>query len=164
MPARPRWHADVAKIRRTLAALTATPWLDRQAIEQLFGVRARQANNLMRGVGGFKTGTSTVVSREDLLLKLEQMAAIRGVTSAATERKARVVETLDALKREARPRRIAAPPPRLNRNPLPSGARISAPGELTISFASPDDLLGRILFLVQSANLDFASFAAGLAP
>jgi hypothetical protein len=163
MPAKPRWHADVAKIRRTVASMTSTPFLDRAVIERLFGVRARQANYLMRGLGGFKTGSSSMVSREDLLLKLDQMAAPRGGPNAEIERKTRVVETLDALKRDARPRRIAPPPPRLTRDPLPPGARISAPGELTILFSSPDDLLGRIMFLLQSANSDFASFADGLA-
>jgi hypothetical protein len=162
MPSKPRWHADLPQIRRTIAAMTATPFLDRPAIERLFGVRARQANYLMRGLGGYKTGTSSVVNREDLLLKLDQMAAPRGVPSAEMQRKTRVVETLDALKRNVRPRRICPPPPRLTTDPLPPGARISAPGELTILFSSPDDLLGRIMFLLQSANSDFASFADGL--
>jgi hypothetical protein len=162
MPSKPRWHADLPQIRRTIASMTATPFLDRPAIERLFGVRARQANYLMRGLVGYKTGTSSVVNREDLLLKLDQMATPGGVPSAEIQRKARVVETLDALKRNVRPRRICPPPPRLTADPLPPGARISAPGELTILFSSPDDLLGRIMFLLQSANSDFASFADGL--
>ena len=164
MPAKPSWHANIPAIRRSLTAMTATPFLDRAAIERLFGVRSRQANYLMRGLGGYMTGTSSVVSREDLLLKLDQMAAPRGIPSAEAERKTRVLETLDALRSTARPRRIAPPPTRLNSEPLPPGARISAPGELTMLFSSPDDLLGRIMFLLQSANSDFASFANALDP
>ena len=50
MPATPGWHAHLPTIRRTLTAMTATPWLDRPAIERLFGLRARQANYLMRSM------------------------------------------------------------------------------------------------------------------
>lgn len=162
MPAKPRWHADLNRIRLTVASLPS-PFLDRQAIEQLFGVKTRQANNLMRGLGGYRIGPAAVVGREDLLLKLDQMATPRGYT-AQIERKARVVEALDALRSEARPRRVSPPPPRRPNSPLPAGVRISAPGELTISFTSPEELLGRVMGLAQSAAGDFAAFEAGLAP
>jgi hypothetical protein len=161
MPAKPRWHADVANIRRTVTSMTATPFLDRPAIERLFRVRSRQANYLMRGLGGYKTGTSSWVSREDLLLKLDQMAAPRGVPSAETERKSKVIDNLNKLRLE-RPRRISAPPPRRSADPLPTGVSISSPGELTIRFTSPEDLLTCILGLAKSATSDFAAFAAGL--
>jgi hypothetical protein len=158
MPAKPRWHADLDRIRSTVAALGA-PLIDRQAIEQLFGVRPRQANNLMRGLGGYRIGTAAVVRREDLLLQLDQMAGPRGYAAQA-QRKARVVESLDDLRRTVRPRRVAPPP--VSNSPLPAGARISAPGELTLSFSSPEDLLGRIMGLAQSAVRDWAAFAASL--
>jgi hypothetical protein len=160
MPAKPRWHADLNKIRLTIASLPS-PFLDRQAIEQLFGVKTRQANNLMRGLGGYRIGPAAVVGREDLLLKLDQMAGPRGY-AAQIERKSRVIEALDALRCEARPRRVSPPPPRRPGAALPAGARISAPGELTISFTSPEDLLGRVMSLAQSAAGDFGAFAAGL--
>ena len=77
MPAKPRWHADLNNIRTSIAALPS-PFLDRPAIEKLFGVKRRQANNLMRGLGGYRIGRAAVVGREDLLLKLDQMAGPRG--------------------------------------------------------------------------------------
>jgi hypothetical protein len=160
MPAKPRWHADLDRIRATVAALGA-PLIDRQAIEQLFGVRPRQANNLMRGLGGYRIGSAAVVRREDLLLQLDQMAGPRGYAAQA-KRKARVVETLDDLRRNVRPHRVAAPPPSVSNSPLPAGVRISAPGELTLSLSSPEDLLGRIMGLAQSAVGDWAAFAASL--
>ena len=159
MPAKPRWHADLNNIRTSIAALPS-PFLDRPAIEQLFGVKRRQANNLMRGLGGYRIGHAAVVDREALLLKLDQMAGPRGYL-AQIERKSRVVETLDALRSNARPRR-GSPPPRRTSSPLPAGTRISAPGELTISFTSPEDLLGRVMGLAQSAAGDFSGFAAAL--
>jgi hypothetical protein len=161
MPAKPRWHADLNKIRASIASLPS-PFLDRLAIEQLFGVKTRQANNLMRGLGGYRIGPAAVVGREDLLLKLDQMAGPRGY-AAQIERKSRVVEALDALRSEARPRRVSPPPPHRPNSPLPAGTRISAPGVLTISFTTPEDLLGRVMGLAQSAAADFTAFEAGLA-
>ena len=160
MPVKPQWHADLNNIRTSIAALPS-PFLDRPAIEKLFGVKRRQANNLMRGLGGYRIGHAALVGREDLLLKLDQMAGPRGYL-AQIERKSRVVEALDALRSEARPRRVSPPPARRTSSPLPDGARISAPGELTISFTSPEDLLGRVMGLAQSAAGDFSGFAAGL--
>ena len=109
MPARPRWHADLVRIRSTVAAL-GTPLIDRQAIEQLFGVRPRQANNLMRGLGGYRIGSAAVVRREDLLLQLDQIAGPRGYAALA-KRQARVIESLNDLRRNLRPRRVASPAP-----------------------------------------------------
>jgi len=161
MPATPSWHAHLPAIRRTLTAMTATPWLDRPAIERLFGLRARQANYLMRTLPGRRLGGAVVIDREALLAHLDALAEPRGGARAAAQRKASVLETLAALKREGRPRRILPPPPTANA-PLPAGVRLAAPGELTIAFASPEDLLGRILGLAQAASTNFAAFAAGL--
>src|ERR1035441_7532204 len=110
MPAKPRWHADLAKIRSAVASLPS-PLVDRLAIENLFGLGPRQANNLMRPLGGYRIGPAAVVSREDLLLKLDDLAGRRGYQVQVT-RKARVVEALDEIRAQARPRRIASPPPR----------------------------------------------------
>jgi hypothetical protein len=162
MPATPSWHSQIVSIRRTLTAMTSTPWLDRPAIERLFGLRTRQANYLMRGLPGQRLGSAVVVDREALLAHLDELAAPRGVARAAAQRKASVVETLDALRREGRPRPILAPPPGPANTPLPAGVRVTAPGELTLAYASPEELLGRILGLAQAASNNFAAFAQSL--
>ena len=77
MPAKPRWHAELDRIRASVAALPS-PFVDRRTVEKLFGLGARQANNLMRSLGGYRIGPSAVVSREDLLLKLDDLAGRRG--------------------------------------------------------------------------------------
>ncbi len=160
MPPKPRWHADLKQIRSAALKLDA-PFLDRQAVEKLFGLRARQANNLMKRLGGYRIGLSVVVGREDLLARLDQLALPRDVASES-RRKARVLEELNGLRNHARPRRVTPPPARAAGASLPAGVRIAAPGEMTILFSSPEDLLGRILGLAQSAAGDFAAFAAGL--
>jgi hypothetical protein len=187
MPATPRWHADLGKIRLAVAQMTA-PFLDRRAIEKLFGLRARQANKLMASLDGYRVGPSVVVSREQLLKKLdpkpdppaktdpdsEAGPAPKGkktarpvlpplkVSRAARVRKARVVEELDALRGRRRPRTVAAPPTRMAGASLPPGVEVASAGELRIGFETPEDLLGRILGLAQAAAGDFAAFAAAL--
>lgn len=160
MPHKPRWLADLTKIRTAVASLPA-PFLDRPTVERLFGLRRRQANYLMARLAGYRVGPATVVSREALLTKLDELGGERA-TGAQALRKARVVEALDELRSQARPRRISAPPPRRLGSALPEGARISAPGELTLLFSTPEDLLGRLMGLAQSAAGDFAAFAAAL--
>ena len=166
MPATPGWHAHLPTIRRTLTAMTATPWLDRAAIERLFGLRARQANYLMRGFPGRRLGTSVVVDREALVAHLDTLAEPRGLAAAPTQRKASVLEAIQELRRAPRPRPIRpvlpAPPVAEGVSALPAGVRLAAPGELTLAFASPEELLGQILALAQAAAAHFAGFAQSL--
>jgi hypothetical protein len=161
MPLKPRWQARLKEIRAELNKLPA-PFLDRPAIERLFGLRARQANYLMQKMGGgYRIGRATVLDRLELLSRLDRLSGARE-SAAASSRQARVVEALDQLRHKARPRRIDLPPPPVAGRALPDGARVSARGELTLSFASPEQLLGLVLSLAQSAAGDFAAFAASL--
>ena len=167
MPATPGWHAHLPTLRRTLAAMTATPWLDRPAIERLFGLRARQANYLMRTLPGRRLGTSVVIDRDALLAHLDTLAEPRGLAAAPTQRKASVLEAIQELRAAPRPRAIAPvlpapPPPGAKGTSLPSGVQLTAPGELTLAFASPEQLLGQILALAQAASAHFAGFAQSL--
>ena len=77
MPAKPRWHADLETIRAAAASLPA-PFLDRQTFERLFGLRRRQAQNLMSILGGYRAGASVLIGREELLAKLDELAQLRG--------------------------------------------------------------------------------------
>ena len=165
MPARPRWHAKLDDIRQSLTDMDV-PVIDRPTIEQLFGVGRRQANNLMRIHHGYQLGTSKVVARDKLLAGLEKMGAHRGVATAETKRKSRLIEALEAVQRKPRPRRIVPPPPppRPSSSSLPPGFAITAPGELRLQFSTPEELLGRIQSLLEAAVKDFASFELSLEP
>jgi hypothetical protein len=142
--------------------MTEVPFVDRAAIERLFGVRARQANNLMRSFDGYKTGQSMLVNRVDLVERLDELAAPRGVASAETKRKVTVIAAIDALHRNNRPRRIAPSPPRPEPASLPSGVSITSPGEMAIVFSSPEELLSAIMAMAQSATKNFAGFETSL--
>jgi hypothetical protein len=165
MPARPRWHAKLDDIRQSLTDMDV-PVIDRPTIEQLFGVGRRQANNLIRIHHGYQVGTSKVVARDKLLAGLERMGAHRGVATAETTRKSRLIEALEAIQRRPRPRRIVPPPPppRQGSTSLPPGFTVSAPGELRLQFSTPEELLGRIQSLLEAAVKDFASFELCLEP
>ena len=165
MPARPRWHAKLDDIRQSLTDMDV-PVIDRPTIEQLFGVGRRQANNLIRIHHGYQVGASKVVARDKLLAGLEKMGAHRGVATAETKRKSRLIEALEAVQRKPRPRRIVPPPPppRPSSSSLPPGFAITAPGELRLQFSTPEELLGRIQSLLEAAVKDFASFELCLEP
>lgn len=160
MPATPRWQANIVRIRESIASLSA-PFLDRKTVERIFGIKARQANYLMRGLGGYKVGPASVISREDLLQQLDKMSGPRGY-AAEVRRKSHVIEELDSLRISARPRRVSVPPRAATRSSLPAGVTILSPGQLSISFKSPEDLLSSILGLAQSASANFAAFASAL--
>lgn len=164
MPPRPRWTARIPLIRQTIEALDA-PLLDRSVIERTFLVGPRQANRLLLSFGGQLLGRSAVVERQALLDGLEGLAADRGARREV-QRKQRVLEALDALRLEAAPRRRPVAPrpaaPASSEPALPVGIRLSAPGELAIAFASPEDLLGAVLALTEFAARDYAAFAAAL--
>jgi len=166
MPARPRWHAKLDDIRQSLTGMDV-PVIDRPTIELLFGVGRRQANNLIRIHHGYQVGTSKVVARDKLLSGLEKMGAHRGVATAETTRKSRLIEALEAIQRRPRPRRIVLPPPpppRQGSTSLPPGFTVAAPGELRLQFSTPEELLGRIQSLLEAAVKDFASFELNLEP
>jgi len=92
------------------------------------------------------------------------MGAHRGVATAETKRKSRLIEALEAVQRRPRPRRIPPPPPRPANTSLPPGFTVAAPGELRLQFSTPEELLGRIQSLLEAAVKDFASFELSLEP
>src|ERR1039458_5238197 len=97
MPVKPRWHSKLPDIRQSLTDMTA-PVIDRSAIEQLFGVGRRQANNLIRIHHGYQLGASKVIDRTKLLDELEKMGAHRGVSGAENKRKTTMIETLESVR------------------------------------------------------------------
>jgi hypothetical protein len=162
MPTKPRWHPKLARIRRELIALVDQPDVDRATIERMFGIRARQANNIMRSFDGRKTGHRDHIDRLQLIERLDELAAPKGVASAATKQKRTVIASYNALLRRERPRRIAPPPPPPEPTLLPSGVAITAPGEMAIKFSTPEELLSAIMAMAESANKDFAGFEMSL--
>jgi hypothetical protein len=162
MPPKPRWYANIPQIRRRLETMPESCPLDRKAVEMLFGVKARQANNLMIKFAGYAVGQSIALSRTDLLARIDEMSGPSGVARAVIQEKRRAVSYFNAEERKVRPKKIPLPPPKPVGAPLPAGVRLVAAGQILIEFTDPEELLSRNLALSQSAITDFASFAAGL--
>ena len=78
MPAQPSWHLRVPEIRAALASPASPPFLDRPAIEKLFGLRRRQAIRILTACGGYQVGKTFLISRDALLSYLEDIKDRRG--------------------------------------------------------------------------------------
>ena len=160
MPDQPSWIEHVPKILETLESAAAPPFLDRPAVEMLFGVRRRQAIQLLRRFGGYQVGKTFLVPREAVVAFLRDP---RRRTAADLERGRfeRVETALGQARRELHQRRIpiAVQPETLNLDisGLPDGIHL-APGQLTIRFAQPVELLQKLFALSQALANDFETF------
>ena len=67
MPDQPSWIHRLPQITQALEAPDAPPFLDRPAIERLFGLRRRQSIALLRRLGGYQVGKTFLVDRAVLL-------------------------------------------------------------------------------------------------
>ncbi len=165
MPAQPRWLLRVPEIVEELNAMEA-PIIDRSVFERVFGLRRRQAINLMRTFGGYQLGRTALVERTSLLERLRQIAAGEQF-DFERRRRERLVEQLDKVRRhrQAAAVKIAVEPEPPPDAALPPGVRLE-PGRLTIQFHSVQDLLAKLYGIAQAAAEDFVRFeeAAGAGP
>jgi hypothetical protein len=159
MPAKARWLLRVPEILEELSALDV-PVVDRAVCERLFRVRRRRAIDLIRWFGGYQAGRTFLVDRAKLVGLLEQ---IRDSPDFIMEwqRKQRLAERLDAMRRLQTGERVAIPvgvEVLSQRLPdLPAGVSLS-PGGLHIQFETPEELLGQLFALAQAIANDDAAF------
>ena len=160
MPDQPSWIEHVPKILDSLQAPGAPPFLDRPAIETLFGLRRRQAIQLLRRFGGYQVGKTFLVPREAVIGFLRDP---RRKTAAELEkgRFERVSNALGAARTELHQRRIAIPAApetlALEISGLPEGICLE-PGRLTMRFEKPLELLQKLFSLSQALANDFETF------
>ena len=74
MPSQPACFHRLDEILGALRSMTS-PHLDRAAVEKLFRVRQRRAQQIMAGLEGLRVGNAAAVSREALIERLEQTAS-----------------------------------------------------------------------------------------
>jgi hypothetical protein len=125
-------------------------------LEKLFGVSSRTAVRLMNQFGGYQSGKTFLVGREDLIHALKAVQTDEMFAYEA-QRRQRLVDDLETTRRELRSRQVklpAAPEPTRGTS-LPSGMRLVRPGVLEVEFGSAEDLLGRLYELVRIAGEDF---------
>ena len=163
MPDQPSWIDRLPDIARSLEASDAPPFLDRPAIERLFGLlRRRQSIALMRRMGGYQVGKTFLVDRQALLAYLADPLR-RHVADVEARRFRSVGERLARGREERHFRRISIPATRpvyhINLDSLPAGIDIGH-RELTVHFDHPRDLLEKLFALSQALAKEYESFEA----
>lgn len=160
MPDQPSWIEHIPKILEALESPQAPPFLDRPAVESLFGVRRRQAIQLLGRFGGYQVGKTFLVPREAVTRFLCDPRR-RIATELEKGRFERVSSVLGQARQELHQRRIpiAAPPEalRLEISGLPEGIRLET-GRLTVHFEKPVELLEKLFALSQALANDYESF------
>ncbi|MDQ2947751.1 MAG: hypothetical protein M3Y27_17755 [Acidobacteriota bacterium] len=138
----------------------AVPFLDRSAIENLFGIRRRRAHALMSSFGGYQVGKTFLIDRAQLLTALESVASGNDFKTEH-RRKARISDCLEEIRGELRGRKIVIPAPPDARESLitdlPAGIHLR-PGELCIEFSGTEDLLSKLFELSQGILNDWERF------
>lgn len=146
MPSAPSWLDRVHLIAKELDA-PGPPLLDRPCIERLFHVRRRTAIRIMEKVGGYQSGKTYHVWRDELRRRLDELAKTKPA-QLARERKTRAEEDMERLQKEQAARLTELPGTSAleKRRPLdlPSTIRLAAPGELRITFLNLEDLLAQM--------------------
>jgi hypothetical protein len=125
------------------------PFFRRCDIEALFGLKRRQAINLMHEVGAVRVSREIAVTQRDLVSWLEKTLADPS-GAAEIRRQERVIGRIVELKAETAARAVKIvlpdPPPSID---LPPGVSLQ-PGLLTISFAGEQELLERLFLLARA--------------
>ena len=142
MPAKALWLLHIPEIVSQLEALDV-PVVDRSIIERLFGLRRRQAIELLHRFGGYQAGRTFLVDRRRLIDQLRRLADGEEF-QRESRRQERLHQAVNQLRRhQASARvRIPVPPDVFSRKlaDLPSGVALEA-GHLHIAFSGTEDVL-----------------------
>ena len=159
MPSKPVWLLHVPEILQQLEVFDV-PVVDRGSIERLFGLRRRQAIELMHRFGSFQASKTFIIDRQQLIEKLRAIADGEEFQTE-TQRKQRLVDAVDELRRNraALEVRIPVSADVWNRKVegLPVGIALEA-GHLHVDFNGTEDLLSKLYELSQAAANDFDRF------
>lgn len=159
MPRHCEWIVRLAEIRQELERLTA-PVVDRSVFESLFRVRRRRAIQLLHRFGGYQSGRTFLIERKALL---SELARLEGTEEFRLERRRKesLAAELEKLREHAKASRVAvrvsAAVYSTRLDALPAGVRL-VPGELTVVFSTPEELLERLFALAQALANDLDRF------
>ncbi|HUK15595.1 MAG TPA: hypothetical protein VLW65_04245 [Bryobacteraceae bacterium] len=159
MPDQPTWLERVPQILASLEEAGSPPFLDRAAVELLFGLKRRQAIELLHAMRGYQVGRTFLVERRTVLDFLRRRS-LQGAVVQAVGRKRRVLDHLAAARRDFGARRLRIPvsaDSRIRLDGLPAGIELR-PGQLTIQFDKPVELLEKLFALSQAVHHDFDRF------
>ena len=158
MPPQPHWLLHVPRIIEELRLLPL-PVLDRAVIEKLFGLKRRQAIQLLHRFGGYQAGRTFLLDRQELV---EQLEAIRDGETFRYEqrRRRRLVAELESVRKYLQAAAVKIPlrpQARYQIATLPPDVDLQ-PGRLRVEFDGVEDLLSKLFELAHSAANDFVRF------
>lgn len=148
MPENPSYIHKLEVILGEARSPKPIPFFRRRDIEALFGLKKRQAVNLMHRIGAVRVSRELAVPQIDLVRWLKEMMADPAV-GMERHRHDRVIGRIVELKAETAARAVKitlpdqAPPV-----DLPEGVSLKA-GLLTISFDSEHQLMERLFLLAR---------------
>jgi hypothetical protein len=118
-------------------------------IEALFGLKRRQAINLMHAIGAVRVSNEIAVPQQDLVSWLE-VKALDPARTREIRRQERVIGRIVELKAETAARAVKIVLPDATPSmELPEGVSL-ARGMLTISFHTEEQLLERLFLLARA--------------
>jgi len=165
MPAKALWLLHIPENVSQLETFDV-PVLDRAVIERLFGLRRRQAIELLHRFGGYQAGRTFLVDRHRLIDRLRRLADGEEF-QRESRRQERLDEAVDRLRRYQTAAHVKIPvaPDVFSRKlaDLPLGVALEA-GHLHIAFSGTEDLLRKLFELSQAASNDFDRFRAAAEP
>jgi hypothetical protein len=165
MPAKPQWLLHIPEIVSMLETFDV-PVVDRAIVEHLFGLRRRQAIELLHRFGGYQAGRTFLVDRRLLIEHLRRLADGEAFQQES-QRKERLDHAVNELRQHQTAMRVKVPvqPDAFNRKlaDLSPGVALQA-GHLHIEFSGTEDLLGKLFELSQAATNDFDRFRAAAEP
>jgi len=149
MPDKPTYIHKVTAILAEARKPQPIPFFRRCDIEALFGLRRRQAINLMHAIGAVRVSNEIAVPQEDLVSWLEKMA-VSPARIREVRRQERVIGRIVELKAETAARAVKIVlPDAVSSSDWPAGVSFR-PGMLSISFETGEQLLERLFLLARA--------------
>ena len=148
MPDNPTYIHKLEGILAEARAPKPIPFFRRRDIEALFGLRKRQAVNLMHRIGAVRVSSELALEQRDLVRWLERMISD---PSVAVERRRHetVIDRIVEFKAETAARAVKIVlPDRAPSLGLPEGVSLQ-PGLLTVAFDTEQQLLERLFLLAR---------------
>ena len=149
MPDKPTYLHKLTSILAEAKTPKPIPFFRRSDVEALFGLKRRQAINLMHEIGAVRVSNEIAVPQDDLVAWVEKKA-LDPARSREIRRQERVIGRIVELKAETAARAVKIvfrdPAPSID---LPAGVSF-LPGMLTITFNTEEQLLERLFLLARA--------------
>ncbi len=147
MPGNPSYIHKLAGVLAEARSPKPIPFFRRRDIEALFGLKKRQALNLMHRIGAVRVSSELAVEQRELVRWLERRISDPSV-AVEQRRHDTVVGRIVELKAETAARAVKIVLPEGPSVDLPDGVSLQ-PGLLTVSFDNEVQLLERLFLLAR---------------